>query len=93
MNMLKNIYKLNFLSTSNFSTGIVNKLENTKYLGRWRIENEHKTNLKADYANDDHCGVCSGFTSKNIMKKKDFDDEYYSMFLIEFVQDNPSFKK
>jgi len=28
-------------------------------LGRWKRENEQKTNLKIDYANDDHCGVCS----------------------------------
>lgn len=28
-------------------------------LGRWNIENNYrKTNLKIDYANEDHCGTC-----------------------------------
>jgi hypothetical protein len=29
-------------------------------LGRWSNENIKKTNLKIDYANEDHCGVCTG---------------------------------
>ena len=28
-------------------------------LGRWSNENKKKTNLKVDYANEDHCGVCT----------------------------------
>jgi hypothetical protein len=60
-----------------------------QHLGRWKIESEYKTNLKADYANDDHSGVC--FTAN---ATSDMDDEtYYSMFLIESVQDYPIIKK
>jgi hypothetical protein len=68
------------------------------YLGRWKIENEYRTNLKADYANDDHCGVCSSFTQKNKDQHLDKDvdkDKYeddYSIFLIEYTQDDPTLK-
>lgn len=34
-------------------------------LGRWTNENNKKTNLKIDYANEDHCGVCT-----NLLKNK-----------------------
>lgn len=34
-------------------------------LGRWSIEkNLKKINLKVDYSNEDHCGVCTGSESK-----------------------------
>jgi hypothetical protein len=56
-------------------------------LGRWKIENEDKTNLKADYANDDHCGICSQFT------QLDQYEEEYRMHMIEFIQDDPFFHK
>lgn len=36
-------------------------------LGRWSNENVKKTNLKIDYANEDHCGVCAGIIDE---KKK-----------------------
>jgi hypothetical protein len=45
------------------------KLTNTNTqqisLGRWSNENKKKTNLKIDYANEDHCGVCT-----NLVKNK-----------------------
>ncbi len=84
----------NLLKTLNsISKRFFNTFETPKYLGRWKIENEYKTNLKADYANDDHCGVCS------FVKKIESDDdtyeseEYYSVFLIESLQDVDMFKK
>lgn len=54
INFLKSIY-------TEFTT--ISSLFNSKVspvnLGRWKREDEQKTNLKIDYANDDHCGVCS----------------------------------
>ena len=36
----------------------------TEYvLGRWGIHNNDKNNLKADFANEDHCGTCAHFIS------------------------------
>jgi len=32
-----------------------------KPLGRWKNECVNKTNLKIDLANEDHCGVCTGY--------------------------------
>ena len=68
--LLKNIYK----SPRTYSVFQTN-------LGRWRIENEYKTNLKADYANNDHCS-CSPMNDNT----NEHIDEY-SPFLVEFVQD------
>jgi hypothetical protein len=85
MSILKNFYKSTFFYPSTFST----------YLGRWKIENEHKTNLKADYANDDHCGICSCSTfvkNNEYESTNDEDKDYYSMYMIEFVQDTKSNK-
>ena len=54
INFLKSIYTSKKITTiSSFF-----KIE-VSPLGRWKRENEQKTNLKIDYANDDHCGVCS----------------------------------
>ena len=54
INFLKSIYTSNeFTIISSFFNNRVSPL------GRWKRENEQKTNLKIDYANDDHCGVCS----------------------------------
>ena len=58
--MLLSILKLKF--EVNFHQ-IVKKFTNQKNqkitLGRWSYENAKKTNLKIDYANVDHCGVCA----------------------------------
>jgi hypothetical protein len=56
INFLKSIYtSKEFTTISSFF-----KTRNSPLnLGRWKRENEQKTNLKIDYANDDHCGVCS----------------------------------
>lgn len=36
-----------------------NRNNNKITLGRWGIEKEsHKTNIKIDNANEDHCGTC-----------------------------------
>lgn len=37
-------------------------------LGRWSNENTKKTNLKIDYANEDHCGVCTGIINQKSKK-------------------------
>lgn len=50
-------------------------------LGRWRLENETKTNLKADYANNDHCS-CSHSNSDENDSTID-----YSIYLVDFPQD------
>jgi hypothetical protein len=55
-------------------------------LGRWRIENEYKTNLKADYANNDHCS-CSPMIQDNDCDDTTHRTDEYSPFLVEFVQD------
>ena len=53
INFLKSIY------TSTIISSFFNNRVSPVNLGRWKRENEQKTNLKIDYANDDHCGVCS----------------------------------
>lgn len=85
MNQLfKHIHKSKFLQTTLFHSTV---LEQTQCLGRWKIENEYKTNLKADYANDDHCGVCT-MTKQNMdSDDDDIDDKYYSMYVIDNIQD------
>jgi len=55
-------------------------------LGRWRIENEYKTNLKADYANNDHCS-CSPMIQDNDCDDTNHRTDEYAPFLVEFVQD------
>lgn len=74
LTLLKNVYK----SPTIFRYSV---LQNN--LGRWRIENERKTNLKTDYANNDHCS-CSYMKIED-----DTNVEDHSMYLIEFVQDCP----
>jgi hypothetical protein len=39
-------------------------------LGRWANENSKKTKLKIDYANEDHCGVCTKLLEKNVSNNK-----------------------
>jgi hypothetical protein len=87
LKVIKTLYLSKGFHSSALSTVFAMETESTRYLGRWKIENEHKTNLKADYANDDHCGVCSSF----IPSYNDQDD-YYMTYMIESVQD-VSFKK
>ncbi len=59
--------------------------ERRRAAGRWNLEHcISKTNLKVDYANEDHCGVCVDAKSKHIEKttfaKKELfvnaDDDY-----------------
>lgn len=61
---LKN--KLDFL---NWFKKITNKTKPIT-LGRWSNENLKKTNLKIDYANEDHCGVCQGLINNSNVKEK-----------------------
>lgn len=56
---LKN--KINFVNLFKYFTNT--KTQQIR-LGRWSNENVKKTNLKVDYANEDHCGVCTGLINK-----------------------------
>jgi hypothetical protein len=56
INFLKSIY-----TSKEFTT--ISSFFKIDPLGRWKRENEQKTNLKIDYANDDHCGVCSSYSN------------------------------
>ena len=49
-----------------FIKNLLNKSPVKITLGRWSKENTRKTNLKVDYANEDHCGVCSSLLKNNI---------------------------
>ena len=73
--------------------------QQTPYLGRWKKENDSKTYRKADYANNDHCGVCS-FSIEHtpskvqsmtqIIEKEKVDDcneSYYSYSVVESIPD------
>jgi hypothetical protein len=76
----------------NFSTS-----QQIPYLGRWKKENESKTYRKADYANNDHCGVCSfsieytpsktQSTTQIIEKVEQSDESYYSYSVVESIPD------
>ena len=71
--------------------------QQTPYLVRWKKENDSKTYRKADYANNDHCGVCSfsiEYTPSKthspvqiIEKVDDCDESYYSYSVIESIPD------
>jgi hypothetical protein len=61
--------------------------QNKDYLGRWRIENEYKTNLKADYANHDHCSCSPIIMEENVCENTNEHTDEYAPFLVEFVQD------
>jgi hypothetical protein len=79
--MLRNIYKPLLLSTISYG------VENTKFLGRCKIEYDYKnTYIKTDYANNEHCGVCLYFTMRN-QQILDIDEMNYSMYLIKLVKD------
>ncbi len=67
--MFKNLLVVNkFVSISNTIKNIIyNKITYASIvkLGRWKIEdNETKTYIKFDSANEDHCGSCN-YTIKN----------------------------
>jgi hypothetical protein len=56
--MVLTIIKRKFYSID-FIKNLFNKSQIKITLGRWSNENIYKTNLKVDYANEDHCGVCT----------------------------------
>jgi hypothetical protein len=64
--MLQKITKL-------FKNKFINKIPETKQLGRWNIDYCSKiTNTKIDLANEDHCGPCGQYLlfKDNLNKKK-----------------------
>lgn len=36
----------------------INRKNKPIQLGRWNMNDINKTNIKIDYANEDHCGTC-----------------------------------
>lgn len=62
--MVLTIIKRKFYSID-FIKNLLNKTPIRITLGRWTNENVHKTNLKVDYANEDHCGVCNSLLKNN----------------------------
>ena len=61
MFLIRIINKFNSINWIKYITNIKNQKIT---LGRWSNENQKKTDLKVDYANEDHCGVCT-----NLLKK------------------------
>jgi len=50
---------------------LFNKKPYYQHLGRWRIEQcPNKINMKIDLANEDHCGPCGNYKSKQITHLK-----------------------
>ena len=65
--MLQKITKL-------FKNKFINKIPETKQLGRWNIDYCSKiTNTKIDLANEDHCGPCGHYLliKDNLNKKNE----------------------
>ena len=56
--------KFNKFNITTLFNLLMNIKSNKISLGRWSNENLNKTNLKVDYANEDHCGVCTSFIKK-----------------------------
>ena len=44
-------------------------------LGRWNVEHDEKAFLKADYTNEDHCGVCNSMREEFLKKYEDKKEE------------------
>lgn len=50
---------------------LYNSPDHLVLLGRWQINDCNKTrNIKIDMANEDHCGSCSHYRLKQIMRNK-----------------------
>ena len=41
-----------------------------KLLGRWGVDHDIQAEIKADYTNEDHCGVCNSLR-ENFIKKRE----------------------
>lgn len=63
-----------------------------KPLGRWGMNNNRQTNLKINYANEDHCGTCAEYIvqKKNEQDEKNQEEEYYKYMMCD---NKPDFKK
>lgn len=63
-----------------------------KPLGRWGMNNTRQTNLKINYANEDHCGTCAEYIiqKKNEQDEKKDEEEYYKYMMCD---NKPDFKK
>ncbi len=58
-----------------------------RILGRWKLENcSSKTNYKVDYANEDHCGVCSDNRFKEYALKKNNVQQEYNQEIEEYIR-------
>lgn len=60
-------------------------------LGRWKIvTNKTQLDLKINYANEDHCGVCSEYitpTKKDDLIVTNIETEYYKYMIIDSKPD------
>lgn len=65
----KNIVRFNSGFIYNVISRFFDKKINKVTLGRWSYENSKKTDLKIDYANEDHCGVCTNLLKNNNLMK------------------------
>ena len=63
-----------------------------KPLGRWGLNNIRQTNLKVNYANEDHCGTCAEYIvqKKNKQVERADEEEYYKYMMCD---NKPDFKK
>lgn len=63
-----------------------------KPLGRWGMNNNRQTNLKINYANEDHCGTCAEYIiqKKNEQDEQKDEEEYYKYMMCD---NKPDFKK
>jgi hypothetical protein len=65
-------YKLNnyFLNKFQKIYKFINSDKKPIQLGRWNMNDNHKTNIKIDYANEDHCGTCLIIKNENDKNKE-----------------------
>ena len=46
-----------------------------KLLGRWGVDHDIQAEIKADYTNEDHCGVCNSMREEFLKKYEDKKEE------------------
>ena len=51
-------------------------------LGRWNVENYKQTTLKIQYANEDNCGSCGEYNTKQIITQDDDDEDEKYIYIM-----------
>ena len=69
--MNRYISKIPKTSVVDIIKNLFSKQERTISLGRWGAHNHSQKNLKVDYSNEDHCGVCSQYIESKHSKDND----------------------